>query len=50
MTTRADASPWGRYFGPMASGEDKEGRTVYFSDIAGADARVVHIGWRVPAA
>jgi hypothetical protein len=34
---RLSASPWGTYFGPMGSGTDKDGKTTYFPDIAGAD-------------
>lgn len=40
--TRMQSSPWGTYFAPMGSGTDKDGKTVYFPDIAGADARVVN--------
>ena len=36
-----NASPWGTYFAPMGSGTDKDGKTVYFADIAGTDAQVV---------
>lgn len=39
--TRAATSPWRTYFGPMGSGEDKDGNTVYFPDIAGVDLGVV---------
>jgi hypothetical protein len=39
--TRMQSSPWGTYFAPMGSGTDKDGKTVYFPDIAGTDARVV---------
>lgn len=37
----AQASPWGTFFGPMGSATDKDGNTVYFPDIADADARVI---------
>src|SRR5690606_13514153 len=34
-------SPWGTYFRPYGSATREDGSTVYFPDIAGADARVV---------
>jgi hypothetical protein len=37
----AQASPWGTFFVPMGSGTDKDGNTVYFPDIADADAQVI---------
>jgi hypothetical protein len=45
--SRERQSPWGTYYGPRGSGTTKDGKTVYFPDIAGADARVVaHWGRR----
>lgn len=35
------SNPWGTYFGPMASGTTKEGRTVYFPDVSEANAEVI---------
>ena len=39
--SRPDTSPWRTYFGPMGSGTDKDGKTVYFPDIAGANVQVI---------
>lgn len=41
VDTRVRPDPWGTYFGPMASETDKDGKNIYFPDIAGADARVI---------
>ncbi|MBF0095574.1 MAG: hypothetical protein HQL34_13645, partial [Alphaproteobacteria bacterium] len=41
VETRSSNSPWGTYFGPMGSGTDRNGKTVYLPDIADADAQVV---------
>jgi hypothetical protein len=41
VDTSIHASPWGTFFGPMASGTNKDGKTVYFPDIAGVDSRVI---------
>lgn len=39
--SRTDASPWGTFFSPMASGTDKDGKPFYAPDIADANADVV---------
>ena len=39
--SRTGASPWRTYFGPMGSGTDNEGKTVYFPDIADTEPVVV---------
>jgi lysyl-tRNA synthetase class 1 len=39
--TRTQSSPWGTFFGPIGSGTDEYGKTVYFPDIANADAQVI---------
>jgi len=41
VESRHHSSPWNTYFGPMGSGVQDDGTTVYIPDIAGADARVV---------
>jgi Domain of unknown function (DUF4209) len=41
LTTGHHESPWNSYFGPMASGSDGEGKTVYFPDIVGTPADAV---------
>jgi lysyl-tRNA synthetase class 1 len=38
---RTGASPWGTYFSSLASGQDKDGKPVYWPDIADADAQVI---------
>jgi len=38
---RAEASPRGTYFAPIASGTDREDNTVYFPDIAGTPSSVI---------
>ncbi len=40
--SRTDASPWGTFFAPLASGTDKDGKAVYWPDIADANADVIH--------
>ena len=40
-TSYAGPSPWGTFFCPLASTEDKEGKTRYFPDISGANADVI---------
>ena len=39
---RTDTSPWETYFSPVASGEDENGKLVYFPDVAGASAEVIN--------
>ena len=34
-------NPWNSYFGPMASGTDSQGATVYFPDIIGTPAETI---------
>lgn len=41
VSTRHHSSPWKTYFGPMGSGVQDDGTTVYFPDIAGTDAQVI---------
>jgi hypothetical protein len=41
VDTSMHSSPSGTFFGPMGSGTDKDGKTFYFPDIAGADSRVI---------
>ena len=39
--SRTDASPWGTFFAPLASGTDKDGKPSYSPDIAEANAEVI---------
>jgi hypothetical protein len=41
VTGRHHENPWNSYFGPMASGTDGQGATVYFPDIIGTPAETV---------
>ncbi|MEQ1709881.1 MAG: DUF4209 domain-containing protein [Hyphomicrobium sp.] len=41
MPSRGDTSPWGTYFGPMASWESKDGAKAYSPDISGVDAHIL---------
>ena len=38
---KTDASPWGTYFSPLASGTDEDGKPIYSPDIADARADVI---------
>src|SRR5438270_83604 len=40
-TSYTGPSPWGTFFCPMGSMEDKEGKTRYFPDISGANVEVI---------
>jgi len=40
-TSYAGPSPWGTFFCPMGSTEDKEGKTHFFPDISAANTEVV---------
>ena len=35
------SSPWNTYFGPVSSGTDRDGRTVFAPDIAGTESEVI---------
>jgi lysyl-tRNA synthetase class 1 len=39
--SRMQASPWGTYFAPMGTATDRDGNTIYFPEIKGADPQVV---------
>ena len=39
--SRTDASPWGTFFAPLASGSDRDGKPFYSPDIAYANADVI---------
>jgi len=39
--TRQHQSPWGTFYGPVGTGEDGDGKTVYYPDIAQANGRVI---------
>jgi hypothetical protein len=41
LATGRHENPWNSYFGPMGSGTDGEGKTVYFPEIAGTPAVAV---------
>ena len=41
LATGRHENPWSSYFGPMGSGTDAQGNTVYFPDIAGTPAVTV---------
>lgn len=40
-----DSGPWGTWYSPQASGEDEDGKPIYFPDIADANADVIQ-HWR----
>lgn len=41
LETRPNWRPWGTYFGPIGSGTNSEGKTIYFPDISGADTQLI---------
>lgn len=41
MPSRGDPSPWGTYFGPLASWEHEDGARSYSPDISGIDAQTL---------
>ena len=41
VTSSSGVSPWGTFFAPLGSGTDKDGKSVYWPDIADANANVI---------